>query len=90
MVKGEPVTIKAIYVQDDSLPKVKVTLWREAANTTIRPGDFCTITDLVTNTFRNESSLNSTSKTTIEVTFQILKSNTYTRTMLNRFSIQHI
>lgn len=58
--------VKNIFIEDTT-EKCKVALWREFANNDIKPGDFIEITDVVVNTFRNETSLTTTSKTKITV-----------------------
>ncbi|KAJ8313568.1 hypothetical protein KUTeg_008129 [Tegillarca granosa] len=67
LVKEERVKIKNIFIEDTS-SKCKVALWRKCAEEFIRPGDYIEITDVVTNTFRNEVSLSSTSRTKITKT----------------------
>ncbi|XP_078327836.1 uncharacterized protein LOC144623312 [Crassostrea virginica] len=66
-VKEERVKVKNIFIEDAS-SKCKVALWRNFADQDIRPGDYIHITDVVTNTFRNEVSMTTTSKTKISKT----------------------
>ena len=62
----ERVKVKNMFIEDAS-SKCKVALWRNFADQDIRPGDYIHITDVVTNTFRNEVSLTTTSKTKLSV-----------------------
>ncbi|XP_056014049.1 uncharacterized protein LOC130052602 [Ostrea edulis] len=66
-VREERVKVKNIFIEDSS-SKCKVALWRNFADKDIRPGDYVHITDVVTNTFRNEVSLTTTTKTKISKT----------------------
>uniref|UniRef100_K1R6C5 Shieldin complex subunit 2 first OB fold domain-containing protein n=1 Tax=Magallana gigas TaxID=29159 RepID=K1R6C5_MAGGI len=66
-VREERVNVKNIYIED-ATSKCKVALWRSFAEKDIRPGDYVHITDVVINTFRNEVSLTTTSKTKITKT----------------------
>ncbi|XP_061191610.1 uncharacterized protein LOC133199788 [Saccostrea echinata] len=66
-VKEERVKVKNIYIED-STSKCKVALWHNFAEKDIRPGDYVQITDVVTNTFRNEVSLTTTAKSKITKT----------------------
>lgn len=66
-VREESVNVKNIYIED-ATSKCKVALWRSFAEKDIRPGDYVHITDVVINTFRNEVSLTTTSKTKITKT----------------------
>lgn len=68
-VKGTDVKIKTVTLEDAS-GKAKVTLWREACEADVRPGDFVTVTDVVVNHYKNESSLSTTSKTAVTVKIQ--------------------
>jgi hypothetical protein len=52
---------------EDSTGKAKVTLWRNMADTTVRPGYFIKITDVVTNVINHTTTLQTTSLSTIEV-----------------------
>lgn len=65
-VRGEDVTLKQITIQDDT-GKTKVTLWRQAAQSSTRPGDMVRITDVVLNSYQNTLSLSTTMKTKLEV-----------------------
>lgn len=64
--KENHVNVKNIFIEDTT-EKCKVALWRGFANNDIMPGDFIEITDVVVNTFRNETSLTTTSRTKITV-----------------------
>jgi ssDNA-binding replication factor A large subunit len=55
MVRNTPTRVKDIWVKDET-GKAKVTLWREKCDMNVRPGDFVSITDIVTNTYRSETS----------------------------------
>lgn len=59
--------VKNIYIED-ATSKYKVALWRSFAEKDIRPGDYVHITDVVINTFHNEVSFTTTSKTKITKT----------------------
>ena len=74
-VRGEEVPIKSVVVED-ATGHAKVTLWRLAAETSARPGDYISITDVVVNHFQNTTTLNTTTKSKVEVCqfSQILKS----------------
>lgn len=63
----ENVKVKNIFLED-STKKCKIALWRNLADQTIRPGDYVEVSDCITNTFRNEVSLSTTSRTTITKT----------------------
>ena len=66
-VKNEMgVKVKTIVLEDHTR-KCKVALWRDATNSQVRAGDFIQITDVITNVFRNETSLTTTSRTTFTV-----------------------
>lgn len=65
-VREERVNVKNIYIED-ATSKYKVALWRSFAEKDIRPGDYVHITDVVINTFHNEVSFTTTSKTKITV-----------------------
>ncbi|KAH3888771.1 hypothetical protein DPMN_012811 [Dreissena polymorpha] len=60
------VPIKTITVQDDS-SKTQVTLWRDAVQSDVRPGDHVTITDLIVNSYKNVLSLSTTTRSKIQV-----------------------
>ncbi|XP_048740571.2 uncharacterized protein LOC125654622 [Ostrea edulis] len=67
-VKNEDnVKVKNIYLED-STKKCKIALWRDLADQAIRPGDYVEVSDCITNTFRNEVSLSTTSRTAITKT----------------------
>ena len=65
-VRGEDVPIKTITMEDVT-GKSKVTLWRDISQTEMHPGDYITVSDVVLNVWRNESSLSSTSRSKIKV-----------------------
>lgn len=65
-VKGTEVPIKNVTLED-STGKSKVTLWRDAAQACVKTGDYVVLTDVVVNTYKNETSLSSTSRTKVEV-----------------------
>ena len=66
MVKDTPTKIRNIFLEDQSLKKVKVCLWR-STSTEIRTGDHVQVTDVVINNYKNEISLNTTYTTTVTV-----------------------
>ncbi|XP_078312323.1 uncharacterized protein LOC111116359 isoform X1 [Crassostrea virginica] len=67
-VKNEDnVKVKNIYLEDTT-KKCKIALWRDLADQPVRPGDYVEVSDCITNTFRNEVSLSTTSKTAITKT----------------------
>lgn len=66
----ENVKVKNIFLED-STKKCKIALWRNLADQTIRPGDYVEVSDCITNTFRNEVSLSTTSRTTITVSLPL-------------------
>ncbi|WAR10463.1 hypothetical protein MAR_035539 [Mya arenaria] len=67
-VKNEDnVKVKNIYLEDTT-KKCKIALWRDLADQPVRPGDYVELSDCITNTFRNEVSLSTTSKTAITKT----------------------
>ena len=65
-VKGQPVPIKTITVEDES-GQGKVTLWRDCACAAVRPGEHFVITDVVTNTYNNLTSLSTTARSRMKV-----------------------
>ena len=65
-VKGEDVPIKTVTLEDTTA-KAKVTLRRDVSSTEVHPGDYVMITDVVINSYRNETSLSTTSKSKVEV-----------------------
>ena len=65
-IQGADVAIKSIYVQDRT-GKAKVTLWRDASNSEVRPGDFVEITDIISNTWKKETAVSTTSRSTVFV-----------------------
>ena len=75
-VKGEEVPITSVIIEDAS-GQAKVTLWRLAADTSARPGDYVSITDVVVNHYQNTTTLNTTTKSKVQVCqfSQILKSS---------------
>lgn len=66
-VHNDTVKVKTIYVKDETIPRCKVSLWRELSEADVRPGDHISITDVVLNVFRGESSLSTTSLTKLQV-----------------------
>ena len=64
------VKVKNIYLEDTK-KKCKIALWRDLADQPLRPGDYVEVSDCITNTFRNEVSLSTTSKTAITVSLSI-------------------
>lgn len=64
--KENKVNVKNVFLED-ATEKCKVALWKDTAVQDIRSGDFVDITDVVINTFRNETSLTTTSRTKIIV-----------------------
>ncbi|KAL4232195.1 hypothetical protein ACF0H5_009770 [Mactra antiquata] len=65
-VKGDPVTIKTVTLEDES-GQGKVTLWRECAAADVRPGDFVPISDVIPNQFNSQTTLSATVKSTVQV-----------------------
>lgn len=63
----ENVKVKNIFLED-STKTCKISLWRNLADQTMRPGDYVEVSDCITNTFRNEVSLSTTSRATITKT----------------------
>lgn len=59
------------HLFEDSTKKCKIALWRNLADQAIRPGDYVEVSDCITNTFRNEVSLSTTSRTTITVSLPL-------------------
>lgn len=83
-VKNEDnVKVKNIYLED-STKKCKIALWRDLADQAIRPGDYVEVSDCITNTFRNEVSLSTTSRTAITVGLSLYPSINY-HNLLYRF-----
>ena len=70
-IRNEDVEIKVITIEDKS-QKVKVTLWRESVKTEARSGDFVTITDEVTNHYKGETSLSTTTRCKLQVILHFL------------------
>ena len=52
---------------EDVTGKTKVTLWRDISQTEMHPWSYVTVSDVVWDVFRNESSLYSTSRSKIKV-----------------------
>ncbi|WAR10377.1 LOW QUALITY PROTEIN: hypothetical protein MAR_035453 [Mya arenaria] len=66
-VCDEDVAIKVITLEADS-QRAKVSLWRESGTSDVRPGDFMTITDVVTlNHYKGEPSLSTTNRSTLKM-----------------------
>jgi ssDNA-binding replication factor A large subunit len=70
-VRGSEVTIKTVTVED-ATGKAKVTLWREMAESPVRPGDHVKIMDVVVNTYNNVTTLQTTMTSTVEVSLVFL------------------
>ena len=66
------VPLKNIYVED-ATKRCRVALWRKNSKEPVRPGDYVVITDLTTNTFRNEVSLQTSYRTKITVSYKLIK-----------------
>lgn len=66
MVNNQPVKVKNVYIEDRTA-KCKVALWRSFTQEPVRPGEYVEITDLVTNVYRNEVSLQTTVRSSIKV-----------------------
>ncbi|KAL4224753.1 hypothetical protein ACF0H5_015450 [Mactra antiquata] len=64
-VKGHDIKIKSITVEDTSR-KAKITLWRKLAESLVRPGDYVSITDVVSYVYNNVTTLQTTNLSTIE------------------------
>ncbi|XP_062597814.1 uncharacterized protein LOC134259230 [Saccostrea cucullata] len=64
LFKEEKTKVKNIYIENTS-SRCKVSLWRENTEESVRPGDYVQITDVVTNSYRNEVSLSTTFRTKI-------------------------
>lgn len=56
-VKDNKVNVKNVFLED-ATEKCNVALWKDTAVQDIRSGDFVEITYVVSNTYRNETSLN--------------------------------
>jgi ssDNA-binding replication factor A large subunit len=65
-VREEEVQIKSIMIEDDT-QKAKITLWRELAAVETRPGNYIQVTDVIVNVFNNQTSLRTTSRSTVTV-----------------------
>lgn len=65
-VRGQQVPIRHIYLDDGSMSKCKVTLWRDLANQSLQPGDYIEVTNVVVNSFKNETSLSTTPVTSLK------------------------
>ncbi|WAR28738.1 hypothetical protein MAR_014442 [Mya arenaria] len=72
-----PVSLKDIYIKDNTKDKVKVTLWRPS-DVGVKPGDYVCITDVVVNTYKNEVSLSSTASTSVKVADAPLETSSLT------------
>ncbi|KAJ8300756.1 hypothetical protein KUTeg_022275 [Tegillarca granosa] len=67
-VHNDNVKVKTIYIKDNTISKCKVSLWRELCETDVRSGDHVSITNVVLNVFRGETSLSTTSLTKLQNT----------------------
>ncbi|XP_069139111.1 uncharacterized protein [Argopecten irradians] len=65
-VKNQPVSVKHVYIKDQTNPRCRISLWRDCAECKLQTGDYVTITNVVVNNFRNEVSLSTTSQSTIK------------------------
>ena len=65
-VRGADVNLKTISIQDKS-GTAEVTLWRDTYHSPVRPGDHITITDVVINVYKNETSLSITTRSKVMV-----------------------
>ncbi|KAJ8317193.1 hypothetical protein KUTeg_005097 [Tegillarca granosa] len=65
-VHNDNVKVKTIYIKDNTISKCKVSLWRELCETDVRSGDHVSITNVVLNVFRGETSLSTTSLTKLQ------------------------
>lgn len=65
-----PTKMRTIYIQDETVDRVKVALWRNT-NKDVRTGDYVKITDLTIHTYQTkyttETSFNSTYTTSVTV-----------------------
>lgn len=66
LVRGRDVKIKALVLKDKSA-KCKVFLWRDLSCTPVSVGQHVRITDVVVQSYNNDKSLSTTSRTQIEV-----------------------
>ena len=60
-LRGKEVKIEAIMLEDHT-DKTKITLWRDLADFSVRPGDYIQVTDVVANTSSDTTSLLTTKK----------------------------
>lgn len=65
-MKGRDTKVKSVTIKDDT-GKCKVSLWRDLAASEIGIGQHVKISDVVVQTFNNEKSVSSTTRTIIEV-----------------------
>lgn len=65
-VKGDDVRIKSVTLNSGT-HKAKVTLWRDCSESEVRPGDFIQVTDVITNTYNNNTTLLTTTKSKVEI-----------------------
>lgn len=69
LVRGRDVKIKALVLKDKSAKcKLKFFLWRDLSCTPVSVGQHVRITDVVVQSYNNDKSLSTTSRTQIEVT----------------------
>lgn len=64
-VKGNDVQVKSVTIKDDT-DTVKVSLWRDLTSTS-GVGKYLCFTDVVVTSFNEETSVSTTSKTSIKV-----------------------
>lgn len=66
LLRGRDVKIKALVLKDKSA-KCKVFLWRDLSCTPVSVGQHVRITDVVVQSYNNDKSWSTTSRTQIEV-----------------------
>lgn len=64
-MKGNDVQVKSVTIKDDT-DTVKVSLWRDLTSTS-GVGKYLCFTDVVVTSFNEETSVSTTSKTSIKV-----------------------
>ena len=65
-VRGRVVKVKAVTLKDGT-GKCKVSLWREFAEKEVGIGQHIKITDVVVQTYNNEKSVSTTTRTEVKV-----------------------
>lgn len=68
MVRGEPVPVRTITLEQNT-DKIKVSLWRQEAESSIQSGDCVAITNLVVKTYQGQNQLSSTTRTKVQVQY---------------------